>query len=151
MRQIARIRFYSQGEGFSGFVVGNFFLLRYHAFNGSEKQKLYIEETRRAKHMYNAFGLVKSGDYGSEIYCICTVGFLDPASVLFFLLVGVAASLYDCFLFQEPLLAIFAAVFVSVLLVVFSVIADSRACCAERGRRKILKFLDDPTKENQSI
>ena len=145
LRQNARFRLLDPCEGFSGLVIGNLFLLRYHAINGSEKQRLYKEESRRPRCTYNAFGVVKSGDYGSEIVCVYTVGFLDPVSFVFFLLVGILATLRGGFLFDEPGIAIAVVAFVLIIAIAITMFISSNACCAERGRRKVLELLEDPS------
>lgn len=146
MRQNARFRFVDPCEGFSGLVIGSFFLVRYHAVNGSEKQRLYKEESRRPSCTYNAFGVVKSGDYGSEVLYMYTVGYLDPISFVFFLLVGILATLRGGFLLEEPGIAILIVAFLLVLMIIVTTIKSSCACCAERGRKRIFELLKDPSK-----
>lgn len=144
MRQTAHFRFDKYREGFSGLVIGSFFLLKYYAVNGSERDRLN-KETRRSRCTYNAFGFVKSGDYGSEVLYMYTVGFLDPISVILLLLVGVLATLKGRFLFEEPGIAILIVAFLLLLMVIATTIKDSSACCAERGRKRILELLKDPS------
>lgn len=147
MRQNVRIRLSDMGEGFSGVVIGNLFLIRYHAVNGSERQRIHKVESRRPRCTYNAFGFVNGGDYGTEVSFLYTTGFLDPVSFALYILIGILVFLKDGFLFNKPVVVLFIAVFISVLVIVITMVTSRNASCAERGRKRILKFLADPSIE----